>query len=101
MRPSAGHPRAEARLTVGSGTPKPFDVGGLALGIDGGQHYEEARVRLEPGGRRRPLHGRGWSRRAVTASSTASQRLDDALTANARAPGAGARADALLADCLA
>ena len=43
-RPSA--PRLVVRRTA---RVEPLAVGGLALGIDGGQHYEEARVRLEPG----------------------------------------------------
>ena len=44
---SAGHPAP--RLVRRGGAPEPLAARGLALGIEGGQAYEEARVRLEPG----------------------------------------------------
>jgi serine phosphatase RsbU (regulator of sigma subunit) len=44
---SAGHP--QPRLVRADGSVVPVDVGGLALGIDPEQTYEEARTRLEPG----------------------------------------------------
>jgi serine phosphatase RsbU (regulator of sigma subunit) len=94
---SAGHPRP--RLLRRGGTPEPLDVGGLALGIDGGQHYEEARVRLEPGDAV-ALFTDGLVEARRDGELYGEQRLDDALTANAGLP-AQELADALLADCLA
>ena len=94
---SAGHP--QPRLLRRGGTPKPLDVGGLALGIDGGQHYEEARVRLEPGDAV-ALFTDGLVEARRDGELYGEQRLDDALTANAGLP-AQELADALLADCLA
>jgi len=44
---SAGHP--PPRLVVPDEVPTPLAVTGLALGIEGGQTYDEARVRLDPG----------------------------------------------------
>jgi serine phosphatase RsbU (regulator of sigma subunit) len=94
---SAGHPRP--RLLRRGGTPEPLAVGGLALGIDGGQHYEEARVRLEPGDAV-ALFTDGLVEARRDGELYGEQRLDDALTANAGLP-AQELADALLADCLA
>jgi serine phosphatase RsbU (regulator of sigma subunit) len=94
---SAGHPRP--RLLRRGGTPEPLDVGGLALGIDGGQHYEEARVRLEPEDVV-ALFTDGLVEARRDGELYGEQRLDDALTANAGLP-AQELADALLADCLA
>jgi serine phosphatase RsbU (regulator of sigma subunit) len=92
---SAGHPRP--RLLRRGGTPEPLDVGGLALGIDGGQQYEEARVRLEPGDAV-ALFTDGLVEARRDGELYGEQRLDDALTANAGLP-AQELADALLADC--
>jgi serine phosphatase RsbU (regulator of sigma subunit) len=44
---SAGHP--QPRLVHPDGRVEPLDVGGLALGIDSQQVYDEARAQLEPG----------------------------------------------------
>jgi serine phosphatase RsbU (regulator of sigma subunit) len=44
---SAGHP--QPRLVRSDGTVDALEVGGLALGIDSEQTYEEARAQLEPG----------------------------------------------------
>jgi serine phosphatase RsbU (regulator of sigma subunit) len=44
---SAGHP--QPRLVHPDGRVEPLDVGGLALGIESQQVYEEARAQLEPG----------------------------------------------------
>jgi serine phosphatase RsbU (regulator of sigma subunit) len=44
---SAGHPHP--RLVRPDGTVEAIDAGGLALGIDSGQRYDEVRDRLEPG----------------------------------------------------
>jgi serine phosphatase RsbU (regulator of sigma subunit) len=44
---SAGHP--QPRLVRPDGTVEAVEVGGLALGIDSEQAYEEARAQLEPG----------------------------------------------------
>jgi len=45
---SAGHPAP--LLVARDGTVKTLEVGGLALGVEPGQEYEEATARLEPGG---------------------------------------------------
>ncbi|HEX3267555.1 MAG TPA: SpoIIE family protein phosphatase [Gaiellaceae bacterium] len=94
---SGGHPRP--RLLRRGGTPEPLDVGGLALGIEGGQQYEEARVRLEPGDAV-ALFTDGLVEARRDGELYGEQRLDDALTANAGLP-AQELADALLADCFA
>jgi serine phosphatase RsbU (regulator of sigma subunit) len=44
---SAGHP--QPRLVRSDGTAETIEVGGLALGIDPEQTYDEVRERLEPG----------------------------------------------------
>jgi serine phosphatase RsbU (regulator of sigma subunit) len=44
---SAGHP--QPRLVRPDGTAEAIDVGGLALGIDSEQTYDEVREQLEPG----------------------------------------------------
>jgi serine phosphatase RsbU (regulator of sigma subunit) len=44
---SAGHP--QPRLVHPDGTVETIEVGGLALGIDSDQTYDEARAQLEPG----------------------------------------------------
>ena len=44
---SAGHP--QPRLVHPDGTVEALQVGGLALGIDSQQVYDEARAQLEPG----------------------------------------------------
>ncbi len=44
---SAGHP--QPRIVRASGDVEPIDCGGLALGIDAPQAYEEARAELEEG----------------------------------------------------
>jgi serine phosphatase RsbU (regulator of sigma subunit) len=92
---SAGHP--PPRLLRAGGTPEPLDVGGLALGIEGGQAYEEARVRLEPGDAV-VLYTDGLLEARREGELYGEQRLDAALAANAQLT-AQELADALLADC--
>jgi serine phosphatase RsbU (regulator of sigma subunit) len=92
---SAGHP--PPRLLRAGGTPEPLAVGGLALGIDGGQRYEEARVQLEPGDAI-VLYTDGLLEARRDGELYGEQRLDAALAANAQLP-AQALADTLLADC--
>jgi sigma-B regulation protein RsbU (phosphoserine phosphatase) len=72
-------------------------VRGLALGIDGGQAYEEARVRLDPGDAI-VLFTDGLLEARRNGELYGEQRLDAALAANAHLP-AQALADTLLADC--
>lgn len=92
---SAGHP--PPRLLRAGGTPEPLAVRGLALGIDGGQEYVEARVRLEPGDAI-VLFTDGLLEARQDGELYGEQRLDAALAANAHLP-AQALADILLADC--
>ena len=92
---SAGHP--PPRLLRAGGTPEPLAVRGLALGIDGGQEYEEARVRLDPGDAI-VLFTDGLLEARRDGELYGEQRLDAALAANAHLP-AQALADTLLADC--
>jgi len=92
---SAGHP--PPRLLRAGGTPEPLAVGGLALGIDGGQLYEEAHVRLEPGDAV-VLYTDGLLEARRDGELYGEQRLDAALAANAHLP-AQQLANTLLADC--
>jgi serine phosphatase RsbU (regulator of sigma subunit) len=92
---SAGHP--PPRLLRAGGKPEPLAVGGLALGIDGGQRYEEAHVRLEPGDAI-VLYTDGLLEARRDGELYGEQRLDAALTANAHLP-AQELANTLLADC--
>jgi len=92
---SAGHP--PPRLLRAGGTPEPLAVGGLALGIDGGQRYEEAHVRLEPGDAI-VLYTDGLLEARRDGELYGEQRLDAALAANAHLP-AQELANTLLADC--
>jgi serine phosphatase RsbU (regulator of sigma subunit) len=45
---SGGHPAP--LLVAPDGTVEPIDVGGLALGVEPGQEYDEVQARIEPGG---------------------------------------------------
>ncbi len=92
---SAGHP--PPRLVRRGGSPESLPVSGLALGIDGGQRYEEARVHLEPGDAI-VLYTDGLLEARREGELYGEQRLDDALAANAGLSAQGL-ADALLADC--
>jgi sigma-B regulation protein RsbU (phosphoserine phosphatase) len=92
---SAGHP--PPRLLRAGGTPEPLAVRGLALGIDGGQRYEEARMRLEPGDAV-VLYTDGLLEARRDGELYGEQRLDAVLAANAQLP-AQELANALLADC--
>jgi len=92
---SAGHP--PPRLLRAGGTPEPLAVGGLALGIDGGQRYEEAHVRLEPGDAI-VLYTDGLLEARHDGELYGEHRLDAALAANAHLP-AQDLANMLLADC--
>jgi serine phosphatase RsbU (regulator of sigma subunit) len=92
---SAGHP--PPRLLRAGGTPEPLAVGGLALGIDGDQRYEEAHVRLEPGDAI-VLYTDGLLEARRDGELYGEQRLDAALASNADLP-AQELANTLLADC--
>jgi serine phosphatase RsbU (regulator of sigma subunit) len=92
---SAGHP--PPRLLRAGGTPEPLAVGGLALGIDGGQRYEEAHVRLEPGDAI-VLYTDGLLEARRDGELYGEQRLDAALTAKVHLP-SQELANTLLADC--
>jgi serine phosphatase RsbU (regulator of sigma subunit) len=92
---SAGHP--EPRVVLPDGTVTGLACGGIALGIDESQSYEEARADLPPGGTV-VLYTDGVveSRRARELFGT--QRMDDVLAAHAAEP-PQALANALLAAC--
>jgi serine phosphatase RsbU (regulator of sigma subunit) len=92
---SAGHP--PPRLLRRGGKPEPLAVGGLALGIDADQDYEEARIRLEPGDAI-VLFTDGLLEARRDGELYGEQRLDEALSAHADLS-AQQLADALLADC--
>jgi serine phosphatase RsbU (regulator of sigma subunit) len=92
---SAGHP--PPRLLRRGGKPEPLAVGGLALGIDGDQDYEEARIRLEPGDAI-VLFTDGLLEARRDGELYGEARLDEALSAHADLS-AQQLADALLADC--
>jgi serine phosphatase RsbU (regulator of sigma subunit) len=92
---SAGHP--PPRLLRRGGKPEPLAVGGLALGIDGDQDYEEARIRLEPGDAI-VLFTDGLLEARRDGELFGEARLDEALSAHADLS-AQQLADALLADC--
>jgi serine phosphatase RsbU (regulator of sigma subunit) len=92
---SAGHP--PPRLLRRGGKPEPLAVGGLALGIDGDQDYEEARIRLEPGDAI-VLFTDGLLEARRDGELYGEARLDEALSAHADLS-AQQLAYALLADC--
>src|SRR6266540_3457158 len=92
---SAGHPPP---LIVSPGSPpEPLAARGLALGIEAGQRYEEARVRLEPGATA-VLYTDGLLEARRDGELYGERRLSEALAANAHLP-AQELANALLEDC--
>jgi serine phosphatase RsbU (regulator of sigma subunit) len=92
---SAGHP--PPRIARAGGSPEPLTAGGLALGIEPDQEYEEVRVRLEPGDAA-VLYTDGLPEARLDGELYGEQRLDAALAANVHLP-AQDLADAILADC--
>jgi serine phosphatase RsbU (regulator of sigma subunit) len=92
---SAGHPPP---LIARPGLPpEPLAARGLALGIEGGQVYEEARVVLEPGAVV-VLYTDGLLEARRDGELYGENRVSEALAANAQLP-AQELANALLADC--
>jgi serine phosphatase RsbU (regulator of sigma subunit) len=92
---SAGHP--QPRLVLPDGRVRPVDVGGLALGIDPDQAYEEAREHL-PAGASVVVYTDGVVEARNDGELYGSERLDRVL-AERRALPAGELARAVLADC--
>jgi serine phosphatase RsbU (regulator of sigma subunit) len=76
---SAGHP--PPRLVLPDGRVESLDCGGLALGIDSGQAYEEVRAELPPGGAV-VLYTDGVVESRVSRELYGQVRLDAALSAN-------------------
>jgi serine phosphatase RsbU (regulator of sigma subunit) len=92
---SAGHPPP---LIARPGfPPEPLAARGLALGIEAGQQYDEARVVLEPGAVA-VLYTDGLLEARRDGELYGEKRLSEALGANAHLP-AQELANALLADC--
>jgi serine phosphatase RsbU (regulator of sigma subunit) len=92
---SAGHP--EPRLVAPDGTVTGLECGGLALGIDAPQRYEQAQATLAPGGAV-VLYTDGVIESRADRELFGSERLDEVLAANASRP-AQELADAVLAAC--
>ena len=92
---SAGHP--PPRLVAPVEVPAPLAVAGLALGIEGGQRYEEARVRLDPGSAI-VLYTDGLVEARREGELYGDERLDAALLGCADEP-AQELAQALVEDC--
>jgi len=89
---SAGHP--EPRLVRADGTVAPLTCGGLALGIDAPQEYEQVRAELEPGAAV-VLYTDGVIESRRDGELFGLDRLDEALAATAARP-AQEIADAVL-----
>jgi serine phosphatase RsbU (regulator of sigma subunit) len=92
---SAGHP--VPRLVHPDGTVTGLECGGLALGIDAAQVYEQVRAELAPGGAV-VLYTDGVIESRRGRELFGQQRMDDVLAANASQP-AQVLADELLAAC--
>ena len=92
---SAGHP--EPRVVRADGTVEGLACGGLALGIDAAQEYEQVRTELDPGGAV-VLYTDGVIESRKARELFGTPRLDEVLAANASRP-AQAIADAVLAAC--
>jgi len=92
---SAGHP--PPRLLEPGKAPEPVQVAGLALGIEGGQSYETARLRLEPGAIA-VLYTDGLPEARREGELYGENRLNAALLAHAELP-AQELAEALVEDC--
>jgi len=92
---SGGHPAP--RVVHPGKPPEAIGVSGLALGIEGGQRYETARLRLEPGATV-VLYTDGLPEARRAGELYGEQRLDAAIMANIElAP--KKLAEALVADC--
>ncbi len=92
---SAGHP--EPRVVTQDGRVDPLSCGGLALGIDPDQEYEQVRAEL-PNGGTVVLYTDGVVESRQDGELFGVARLDDVLSANATRP-AQEIADAILAAC--
>jgi serine phosphatase RsbU (regulator of sigma subunit) len=92
---SAGHP--VPRLVHPDGTVTGLECGGLALGIDAAQVYEQVRAELAPGGAV-VLYTDGVIESRRGRELFGQQRMDDVLAANSSQP-AQVLADELLAAC--
>ncbi|MFL5964136.1 MAG: SpoIIE family protein phosphatase [Gaiellaceae bacterium] len=92
---SAGHP--EPRLVQPDGTVTSLECGGLALGIDASQTYEQVRAELAPGGAV-VLYTDGVIESRRGRELFGQERMDEVLAANASQP-AQVLADELLAAC--
>ena len=92
---SAGHP--EPRLVAPDGTVTGLACGGLALGIDAPQAYEQVSAELAPGGTV-VLYTDGVIESRSDRELFGLERLDEVLAANAARP-AQEVADAVLAAC--
>jgi serine phosphatase RsbU (regulator of sigma subunit) len=92
---SAGHP--EPRLVTPDGTVTGLTCGGLALGIDAPQTYEQVRAQLAPGGTV-VLYTDGVIESRSDRELFGLERLDEVLSAHAARP-AQEIADAVLAAC--
>jgi serine phosphatase RsbU (regulator of sigma subunit) len=92
---SAGHP--EPRLVTADGAVTGLACGGLALGIDAPQVYEQVSAELEPGGMV-VLYTDGVIESRSGRELFGLERLDEVLSANAALP-AQQLADAVLAAC--
>jgi serine phosphatase RsbU (regulator of sigma subunit) len=92
---SAGHP--VPRLVHPDGTVTGLECGGLALGIDAAQSYEQVRAELPPGGAV-VLYTDGVIESRRGRELFGQDRMDEVLAANAGEP-AQVLADELLAAC--
>ena len=92
---SAGHP--EPRLVTADGAVTGLACGGLALGIDAPQVYEQVSAELEPGGMV-VLYTDGVIESRSGRELFGLERLDEVLSVNAALP-AQQLADAVLAAC--
>jgi sigma-B regulation protein RsbU (phosphoserine phosphatase) len=92
---SAGHP--PPRVVRPGGAPEAIEVSGLALGIEGGQRYETARLRLEPGATV-VLYTDGLPEARRAGELYGEQRLDAAILASIAQP-PRQLAEGLVADC--
>jgi serine phosphatase RsbU (regulator of sigma subunit) len=92
---SAGHPAP--RLVMADGTVEPLTCRGLALGIEGGQVYEQVEAEL-PAGAAVVLYTDGVIEARSGSELYGEERLDACLAERAQLP-AQALAAAVLADC--
>jgi len=92
---TAGHP--PPRIVAPGRAPEPVAAAGLALGVEGGQAYETARVTLEPGAAA-VLFTDGLLEARREGELFGEERLDEALARHAGLP-AGELARALADEC--